>query len=95
MEEKIIEIIEKKVRPILSAHGGDIKFVEVTPEGEVAVQLRGSCGSCPASQQTLKYVVESMLKEEMPEIKTVRAVSGVSDELIEQASRILRRNKQD
>lgn len=95
MEQRIIEVIEQKVRPILSGHGGDIKFIEVTPEGEVAVQLRGACGSCPASQQTLKYVVESLLKETIPEVKSVRAVTGVSDELIEQANKILRRSRQD
>ena len=93
MEEKIIQVIEKKISRLLAAHGGSVKFLGVTPEGEVSVQLRGACGSCPASQQTLKYVVEDMLKAEIPEVKSVQAVSGVSDELIEEAYKILGKDK--
>lgn len=73
MKEKI-EAALNKVRPMLKADGGDIKLIEVTPDGKVKVKLSGSCGCCPMSQMTLKNSVEKVLKEEVPGVKEVVAV---------------------
>ena len=67
---KVEKIIDEHIRPILQADGGDIKLIEV--EGDIIkVQLTGACGSCPMSQLTLRQGVEHMLKEYIPEIKSV------------------------
>ncbi|MBQ6668038.1 MAG: NifU family protein [Bacteroidales bacterium] len=69
-EQKVIYIIGQ-IRPQLQEDGGDIRFVELTPENIVKVELQGACGSCPHSHMTLKNGVESVLKQYIPEIKCV------------------------
>jgi len=39
----------------------------------VKVRLQGACAGCPMSQMTLKNGIEKMLKEEIPEIKSVES----------------------
>ncbi len=70
---KVEKIIDEHIRPMLKADGGDIKLIEVK-EDIIKVQLTGACGSCPMSQLTLTQGVERMLKEYIPEIKSVVGV---------------------
>ena len=72
-KEKAQEIINKLVRPALQADGGDIELVDAK-EGTVVVHLTGACGTCPMAQLTLKQGVESILKENLPEVERVEAV---------------------
>lgn len=72
MRKKIEQVLEK-IKPFLQADGGDIELVDVE-NGTVKVRLTGACGSCPASQMTLKMGVEMRLKEEIPEVQEVVAV---------------------
>ena len=73
MREKIEKAIEK-IRPILQGDGGDVKLVEVSPDGVVKVKLTGACGGCPFAQMTLKLQIERTLKKEVPMIKEVKSV---------------------
>ena len=73
MEKKVREALEK-IKPSLQAHGGDVELVEVTDDGLVKVRLTGACCGCPMSQMTLSMGIEKALKEEIPEIKKVKAV---------------------
>ena len=70
MKEKVKEIIDK-IRPNLQADGGDVELVDVTEDGVVKVRLLGACKGCPMSQMTLKMGVERMLKQQVPEVKSV------------------------
>jgi Fe-S cluster biogenesis protein NfuA len=72
MKEKVLEVINT-IRPRLQADGGDIELVDVT-DGVVKVRLQGACHGCPGAQMTLKLGVERLLREKIPEIKTVEAV---------------------
>jgi Fe-S cluster biogenesis protein NfuA len=63
------------VRPQLQADGGDCELVDVTDDGTVRVRLTGACGGCPMSQMTLKMGIERFLKERVPFITNVEAVS--------------------
>ena len=63
------------VRPYLVADGGDIKFIELTEDMVVKVELMGACGSCPYSLQTLKNGVEQAVKKQIPEIKEVVSIN--------------------
>ena len=70
LEKRINETIEM-VRPYLVADGGDIKFIELTDDMVVKVELLGACGACPYSIMTLKNGVEQAIKKQIPEIKEV------------------------
>ena len=72
MREKI-EAALQKIRPSLEADGGGIELVDVV-DGIVKVRLQGACRGCMGAQMTLKMGVERVLKEEIPEIKSVEAV---------------------
>jgi len=73
MREKV-EAALNKVRPFLQADGGDVKLIDVTPEGLVRVKLTGACGGCPMSRMTLKHGVERAIREDVPEITGVESV---------------------
>ena len=61
------------IRPALQADGGDVELVDVE-DGVVKVRLTGACGSCPMATMTLKFGVERILKERIPEVKEVVTV---------------------
>ena len=73
IEKKIIEVLDKKIRPAVARDGGDIKFQEFK-DGKVKVLLKGSCSGCPSSTLTLKKGVENLLCHYIPEVKEVLAV---------------------
>jgi len=74
MKEKIEEILNTKIRPALQIEGGNVELVDVTSDGIVKVRLIGACAGCPMSQMTLQMVVEKILKQELPSIKSVESV---------------------
>ncbi len=69
MKEQVEQVLEK-IRPSLQADGGDVELVDVE-EGIVKVRLQGACAGCPMSQMTLKNGIERILKQEIPEVKSV------------------------
>ena len=73
MEQKINDALQQ-IRPFLQRDGGDIEFVELTEDNVVKLRLQGHCAGCPGAQMTIKGVVEKILKESYPEIKSVEAV---------------------
>ena len=73
MKEKIQEAIDK-IKPMLQADGGDVEFVDYK-DGIVKVRLQGACAGCPMSQMTVKNGIERMLKQEIPEIKSVESIN--------------------
>lgn len=74
MKEQVEAALEK-VRPALQRDGGDVELVEVTEDGVVKVRLQGACQGCPMAQMTLQMGIERVLKEMVPEVKTVEAVA--------------------
>ena len=74
IEKKIVDILEKKIRPAVARDGGDIKFKEFD-KGVVKVVLQGSCSGCPSSTLTLKKGVENLLCHYIPEVKEVIAIT--------------------
>jgi Fe-S cluster biogenesis protein NfuA len=73
MREQIEQALDK-IRPALQRDGGDIELVDVEENGVVKVRLTGACSGCPMSQMTLKQGVERIVKQLVPEVKTVEAV---------------------
>jgi Fe-S cluster biogenesis protein NfuA len=73
IDQKIIKILDQKIRPAVARDGGDIKFKEFK-NGVVKVQLQGSCSGCPSSTMTLKQGVQNLLCHYLPEVKEVQAV---------------------
>ena len=73
LEQKIVKILDEKIRPAVARDGGDIKFKEFK-DGVVKVQLQGSCSGCPSSTMTLKQGVQNLLCHYLPEVKEVVSI---------------------
>jgi len=69
--EETIEVI----RPALQADGGDIVLKDVNETtGVVQVTLIGACGTCPATDQTLKAGIERIMRDRVDGVTEVVAV---------------------
>ena len=88
--ERIEAAMEEKVRPALRSHGGDFSIDHV--EGKtVYVKLLGQCAGCPSADLTNETIVEAELKAALPDlVEKAVVVQTVSDELWEQAKKLLR-----
>ena len=88
--KRIEAVLDEKVRPSLRAHGGEIQ-AERLENGVLYVKLLGQCAGCPSADLTNETIVEAELKRALPElVKKVSVVQTVSDELWEQAKKLLR-----
>ena len=73
VEDRIIKVLDEKVRPAVAKDGGDIKFKSFK-DGIVHVELQGSCSGCPSSLMTLKQGVQNLLCHYVEEVKSVEAL---------------------
>ncbi len=67
IEQRIVRALDE-VRPYLGSHGGDIRFVDISPEGVVRLRMLGSCDGCPSSSVTLELAVREALEAAAPEV---------------------------
>jgi Fe-S cluster biogenesis protein NfuA len=70
-----IEEALNQIRPFLQADGGNVKFLEITPDMVVKLELEGACKSCSMRMMTFKAGLEETLKRSVPEITGVEAVN--------------------
>lgn len=88
--ERIEAVLDEKVRPALRAHGGGIE-IDRLEDRVLYVKLLGQCAGCPSADLTNATLVEAELVQALPElVQKVSVVQTVSDELWEQAKRLLR-----
>ena len=88
--KRIEAVLDANVRPALRAHGGEIA-VDHLENGVLYVKLLGQCAGCPSADLTNETIVEAELTAALPDlVRKVVAVQAVSDELWEQAKRLLR-----
>lgn len=66
IENKIKEIIDN-LRPYLVSDGGNIEFVKYE-NNVVYIRLQGACANCDMLDITLKDGIESVIKDEIPEV---------------------------
>ena len=88
--KRIEAVLDEKVRPTMRAHGGEIQ-IDRLENGVLYVKLLGQCAGCPSADMTTENLVEMELKTALPDlVHQVVAVQTVSDELWEQAKKLLR-----
>jgi NifU-like protein len=66
----IQQVLAEDVRPILLADGGDIELYDVSGD-VVSVTLKGACGGCASSSETLKNSIETQLRSRISPTLTV------------------------
>lgn len=74
-EERIEKALDT-IRPYLETDGGNVKYLGLTADYVLKLELLGACGSCKMSTMTLKAGVEDAVKKALPEIKSVEAINA-------------------
>ena len=76
--EKVQQVIDDRVNPSISSHGGFITLIDVK-DSTAFIQFGGGCHGCGMANVTLKGGVEVMIKESIPEIQEVLDVTDHAD----------------
>lgn len=89
--EEISVILRERVSPLLRNHGGDLTLKSISGSS-VKVSFVGACQYCPSACETVEYVVQKILREELQD-ETIRVEidNGISQDLLDEAKRILRK----
>ena len=88
--KRIEAVLDEKVRPALRAHGGELE-IDHLEDRVLYVKLLGQCAGCPSADLTNETVIEAEVVKALPDlVERVAVVQTVSDELWEQAKRLLR-----
>ncbi|WP_213818599.1 NifU family protein [Garciella nitratireducens] len=92
MEKKLKKILQKEIRPYLLKHDGDMEVL-FYEDGILGIRLLGQCKNCPSAKFTVEDIIESTLKEYIPDLKKVILRDDVSEELYQFAKELLSKNK--
>lgn len=68
--KKVLEVLDRDVRPGLKRDGGDIQVLSVE-DGVVKVKMVGACVGCGAQKRTVEDGIKTHLQKLIPEIKGV------------------------
>lgn len=89
MKQKIIDVLERQVNPILEKHRGRAVLVGER-DGIVTIRLEGACACCPDASVTFETVVNQFLRREIPDIRQVVLDQSEEEAFLQIAKRILR-----
>ena len=93
MLEQLEALLNERVRPYLHNHGGDVEILSYE-DGIFKIRMLGQCAGCPAADLTNETIIESELKSAFPELKQVALVYQVSEDLLNEAKRLMTRSKE-
>lgn len=94
MKEKVEQVLDTQVRPLLHSHGGEVTLLDCA-DGVVSVQLSGACAGCPSADLSTRDFIEEALRAELPELRRVELEHAVDARLLEEARRLLSRGRQE
>lgn len=70
MLRKLEALFDEQVRPALAAHGGNVEIVDLD-NNILFLRLQGGCQGCSSSSATLKQGIQTLVKQNFPEITDV------------------------
>ena len=74
IQEKIQQELDL-IRPHLQMDGGDVELMEFDETtGILKLHLTGHCAGCSMSQMTLQEGIGRVIKDKIPEVKSVEGV---------------------
>ena len=75
LEDKVNYVIYNEINPMLESHGGNDRLVKITDSKDIVLQFGGGCQGCGMIDVTLKDGIEKTLKENFPEINSVKDIT--------------------
>ena len=70
LKERVQHLLDTSINPGVAGHGGFVRLMDVQ-DSVVYVQMGGGCQGCGMADVTLKAGIESLIKEEIPEVTDV------------------------
>lgn len=77
LREKVQKILDEEINPGISGHGGSVELVDVQGS-TIFVTLSGGCQGCASASFTLRYGVEQILHDRVPEVTEIVDVTDHS-----------------
>ncbi len=75
--DKIADIFENRINPMVAGHGGHVDLIDVQ-DGVVMLRLGGGCQGCGMADVTLRQGIETTLHQLAPEVQGVVDVTDHS-----------------
>ena len=91
--EQIEQVLNQRVRPELSAHGGNIESVGYE-NGIYRYRVSGQCCSCPSASLHTQLLLKRELQSVLPDLTDVE-LQVVSQGTLDLAREILARSRQN
>jgi Fe-S cluster biogenesis protein NfuA len=93
MEEKLLdemdEVLEKRVRPSLRAHRGNVEIVNLDDTGTLWISLQGECAGCICADETAANLIQKEICAAFPQVKKVEIDNGITEEILAQAMALM------
>ena len=70
IKERVQHLLDTSINPGVAGHGGFVRLMDVQ-DNVVYLQMGGGCQGCGMADVTLKAGIESLIKEEIPEVTEV------------------------
>lgn len=67
---QIKDILETRVAPAVSHHGGFVNFISYD-DGTLKLEMAGACSGCAGSTTTIRFGIENMMKHYVPEVTEI------------------------
>jgi Fe-S cluster biogenesis protein NfuA len=67
IRERVQELIDTAIAPAVASHGGEVTLLDVR-QNNVYLEFGGGCQGCGMAHVTLKYGVERLIRERIPEV---------------------------
>jgi Fe-S cluster biogenesis protein NfuA len=86
--ESIERVLDESVRPVLREHEGNVRVISFE-DGVLKVKMQGSCNNCPSAVFDVEQLVAAAVQAAIPQVERVALATGVSDELLEMARKLM------
>jgi len=86
--DRVKDVIETKINPILLEHEGWIELVQIEGK-DVTIRFRGACSGCDANVATMEETIKPILLKEIPQIQNIKISNEVSQLLYDMARSML------
>jgi Fe-S cluster biogenesis protein NfuA len=67
IRDRVQDLLDQAVAPAVASHGGSVTLLDVR-DNNVYLEFGGGCQGCGMSHVTLKYGVERLIREHIPEV---------------------------
>lgn len=67
LRKKVQQLIDAAITPAVASHGGEITLLDVK-HNNIYLEFGGGCQGCGMSHVTLKYGVEKLIRQHIPEV---------------------------